>query len=827
MKKTWVWGIPLIVIIGLAVVLHVQFHTGKPEHLLLHKSAPELSLSGVCPPFFLLTEEGDTINPITGKNADKPYSPKQTCGKCHDYDLITQGFHFQQGKDEQPTEMLKERVQWASSPGNYGGSWCSPAPLYNYLASKTNDDAALLDMTSYDFVKLCGVCHPGGGPLEYDRNNVRYDLAMVNPENKFESGGTNDLDGDYYKARWTESGVIEADCFLCHLPEYDNEERVRQITNLNYRYAAMAGSGFGIVTGSVAAGQPVAVSYHQELFNADGTVEPHIVKEPRTETCLWCHAKPGYKKRGANFMERTDVHLRAGLKCVDCHPAGSMAVDERIKGKEVHQFGKGDDPGGHVRDDLDNTLRECTDCHNTGYLGAPIAKHSWLPPLHLDKMACQACHIPERTIKSAHYVASDVFNPGTKIPSKGKYLWTFYGPDMNYWNHYGDLEMMGYDDKPTFTFKPELARYKDKIYPVNRVHSSWPGILTVGKEGLMQPRMSDVYKMWDAHRKDAAKYPELSRITDDSGDGVVEVNRPEEIDALITSVSEMLKSIKYPLEGKRVVWIMNNRVYRSGNDSYEMDMESWEASPYGNVHKYSHDVMPANAAYGTNGCTDCHSYGSHFFTAPVLLTPFDENGKMVTQVQYNTLGLSAFRTHLGIIRESFAKPILYALLIVTLILLVIHLIRRYAKDYLPELWMNMTSLIMALGLALMFILVLVNKELSLYMLPARLQLDGNHFIVGLFILALLVSLLLLRINRSEPPINYRVLLTRGLNGFSMGILLMALLSGFMMLINVSWIFYTLFDLSLILALIAIIFMVSERILKKISPKIGTNNLDKC
>ncbi|MHC4471939.1 MAG: zinc ribbon domain-containing protein [Planctomycetota bacterium] len=26
-----------------------------------------------------------------------PYSPKQTCGECHDYDLITEGFHFDQG----------------------------------------------------------------------------------------------------------------------------------------------------------------------------------------------------------------------------------------------------------------------------------------------------------------------------------------------------------------------------------------------------------------------------------------------------------------------------------------------------------------------------------------------------------------------------------------------------------------------------------------------------------------------------------------------------------------------------------------------------------
>jgi hypothetical protein len=177
------------------------------------------------------------------------------------------------------------------------------------------------------------------------------------------------------------------------------------------------------------------------LFDKDGTLSPNIVREPRDKACLFCHAKPGWKKRGANFRSRTDVHIQAGLKCVDCHPAGSKAIDERIKGKEIHQFGKGDDPGGHLRNDLDNTARDCDDCHSNGYLGAPVAKHSWLPPLHLDYIACQTCHIPERTVKAAQFQAGDVFNPGTKIPTKGKHLWTFYGPDMQYWNHYGDLEM--------------------------------------------------------------------------------------------------------------------------------------------------------------------------------------------------------------------------------------------------------------------------------------------------------------------------------------------------------------------------------------------------
>ncbi len=81
--------------------------------------------TGVCPPFFIRDDAGSVINPVTGENADKPYSPRQTCGisGCHNYKKITQGYHFQQGKDEKPSEKLASLYQWVLSPGQYGGRW--------------------------------------------------------------------------------------------------------------------------------------------------------------------------------------------------------------------------------------------------------------------------------------------------------------------------------------------------------------------------------------------------------------------------------------------------------------------------------------------------------------------------------------------------------------------------------------------------------------------------------------------------------------------------------------------------------------------------------
>lgn len=617
-----------------------------------HRETP--SVLGVCPPFHLRDEAGDIIDPVHRVNDTVPYSPRQTCGAegCHDYARITEGYHFTQGKGEEVPADLAERIGWVSAPGNYGGAWCSPAPLYRYLAPQHNDTPQTIDMTSFTFIEAgCGNCHPGGGPLEFDRSGRRYDRHMDDPDSGLISGGENGLDGDYFRARWSETGVIEADCLLCHYPGYNFAARRQQIAALNYRWAASAGAGFASVEGSVKAGQTPRVTYDPSRFNPDGTVSPHIVLSPRNETCLECHAQPGWKKRGADYRGRTDVHLRAGLRCTDCHQAGSRADDPRIRGREVHQIGKGDDPGGRVRDDLDSTVRNCDSCHSKGLMGAPIARHQGLPPLHLDRIACQTCHIPERSVKPIQVQASDVVSPGAKIPGKGKQLWTFYGPDMKYRNHYGYLEMMGYDDKPTEPFKPALAVYKGKIFPVNRVHSTWPGIEIEGRSALMQPRMSDIREMWEAHSKDPAAYPTLAQITDDNGDGVIEVNRPQEIDALIAAVTSLLANLNYPLQGRRVVWVMNDRVYTNGTEYRMIEKKAWEASPYANTHKYSHEVYPASAALGAGGCGDCHSPDSDFFFAQVPTLPFDsEKALPVTVAQHEILG------YFGVPRQYQGAP---------------------------------------------------------------------------------------------------------------------------------------------------------------------------
>lgn len=774
--------------------------------------------SGVCPPFYFKDEAGNVIDPVHNINADKPYSPKQTCGAkgCHDYNKITEGFHFTQGKGEKVPELFAKRYNWVSSPGNYGGTWCSPAPLYRQLAPKKNNNARMIDMTSFDFVTAtCGNCHPGSGALEYDRDGNRYDEYMKKQGMK--SGDDNGLDGDYFKARWIDTGVIEADCLLCHMPEYNFKERNKQLANLNFKWAATAGSGFGKVEGSIKDKKAVKVLYDKEKFDEDGKVILHITPQPRNETCLQCHKKPDWKKRGASFSTRTDVHIAAGLKCVDCHAAGSKAVDERIKGKEVHQFGKGDDPSGWVRNDLDNTMRTCESCHIKGWRNAPKASHLWLPPLHLEKLSCQACHIPSRTVKSALVQTSDVYNPAPRITPPPKHIWTFYDQEMNFWNHYGELDLFTVMDQPTNVTRPTLFRYKGKIYPGNRVHSSWVGFEEEGKKGLNQLFMKDFFQMWAQHNADPEKnYPELSMIKDDNNDGIIEVNRPEEIDALLTAVKNYLNNTGFPLEGKRLVWVSDNKAYYSSKESRELPREDFEATAYASVYKFSHDISPAKAALGAGGCVDCHCSGSEFFEGKVLKEMFSPiDGKPIWMPNYELLGISKAWVKIGAFRESSLKPFIYILtgILITLVIVSI-LLQRAVKNgiILPQ---KAKQLIWAalLGTIVFFIIASFSPGLLEYMTISRFTLDANHFWIAMIVFIISIAVILDR-KMGENTSSIEILLGKAgwlfvVIGVISGIFIFLKIGGLNVVTRLS---YTIFDLSLVLMAISSIILLILRII---------------
>ncbi len=175
------------------------------------------------PAFPILDEDG--INVL---QSGKPYSSKQTCGGCHDYEKITHAFHIEAGRDETSDDFGEKRgISVLVSPGYYGGYNCMGGNNTYSLTKKNNSSAHNFgDLGSAGLVKSCAYCHTGGGWMEKDRNGNRYD--EIDPTTVTE------FDGDYYNRGtdennhavassvvsqwdWKKSGVVENDCLICHV----------------------------------------------------------------------------------------------------------------------------------------------------------------------------------------------------------------------------------------------------------------------------------------------------------------------------------------------------------------------------------------------------------------------------------------------------------------------------------------------------------------------------------------------------------------------------------------------------------------------------------
>ena len=364
-------------------------------------------------------------------------------------------------------------------------------------------------------------------------------------------------------------------------------------------------------------------------------------------------------------------------------------------------------------------------------------------------------------------------------------------------------------DQPTDPFIPQYAKYKGQIFPVNAVHSAWPGIYTEGKKGLDQPKQRDIYNMWIAHRKDNSKYPDLAKITDNNHDTIPEVNTPEEIDAFINSVTACLTDLGYDLNGKKVVWVNDDRMYLNGTDYKMLEKEAWESSPYASVYKYSHDVFPAKAGLGINGCTDCHSFKSDIFYGQVVRYPFDENARPLMEPQYRTLNMSGFMVGLSAFREQYAKSFEYPAIIFLLltILLSVGCYVNKKQNFFP---VSSNHLLIVYGLLIAGLaLVFLKPDVKSYVLPDRLTLDVNHFIITItaLIAGAYTWIMMKKDNRAGSP----------LGKLQAIFLALAVISGILMMIKFDLIYqivrvaYTVFDISVVLSVIvSIVYFINDQ-----------------
>jgi len=68
----------------------------------------------------------DRLGSVLSVDSSEPYSPRQTCGPCHDVDAIANAYHFQQGRTNAQGDMIvaadyyQDGRTYILSPGMYG-----------------------------------------------------------------------------------------------------------------------------------------------------------------------------------------------------------------------------------------------------------------------------------------------------------------------------------------------------------------------------------------------------------------------------------------------------------------------------------------------------------------------------------------------------------------------------------------------------------------------------------------------------------------------------------------------------------------------------------
>ncbi len=556
MKKSWIFFLPLL-FFSLPYAWSQSFQHEK------------ITLKGF---------DGSSIT----KESKNPYSPRKTCGACHDYGRITSGYHFQ-------------------APGMYG-KLSLASPDLSQLAKKISQNPSEIDKSSFYFVQNCGTCHPGGGMGEYDRKG---NLYFDEEKQKFGyeiSGDNSTLNGDYtgftmgdisYGAPWDKSGVSEADCLICHLKGYQWKKRGDALQGRFFKYGPTVGAGWATLKVSgEESGNPrvegVTVDYSVKETADFENLHLQIVRKPPDENCWSCHASSEKKKRGGSWSPETDVHSAKEMGCVSCHP-----------GKVEHNFAR------------ENSMYSCEDCHYKGKdRKAPRHRHPF-SPRHMKRIACETCHIPyltspadlvydyastgETTVyDTARFLSGDPLNP-RKPP----------GEDGNRWY-------------------PAIREFKGRIVPVKPLIPIYWGDLDE-KTNVVNPVF-----LW--------KIRELKKplLRDDDGDGILEINSMEEIKAFLGAILKAKDKFGNPLASHPVL-IKGGFLYQLGKKGEAEKIKHEQAQPFDFF--LNHNVVSGPAVIGARGCTDCHSRKSPFFLRKVLIDPYDEKGSPVYAENWELLGI--------------------------------------------------------------------------------------------------------------------------------------------------------------------------------------------
>ncbi len=605
-----------------------------------------LTAQNMHPVFPLLDASGRSV-----LSSRQPISTLVTCGGCHDTDYITtHNYHSNLG--------FGNILQGVSAPT--GREWEMGTgifwrwnPLFYHTLSPVFDE--FLDLSRPDWVRQYGARHVGGGPAVYSSPG----LFLSDSDHPLDTFYFDRRDGHIKPWDWQASGVVEENCFLCHLPVPDNQARINMLRAGDFKWANTATLlGTGIVN---RAGDGFA--YNPDAFDRSGNLKSEYVlmQDPADDNCGLCHglvhgdpekplatggcradhwftettgqiiAAQRISDSGMNLKNKTglsrswDVHSERLLDCVDCHhsvtnplyyqePADRRPVHllfsprrrelEDYLYRPSHQFARGQGSFETLAPAYQATMRRCESCHD--YHPA----HPWLPyrERHQNSMTCESCHIPR------------LYSPARRVLD-----WTFLRPDGTPRRECRGVE--GPPEDPSVLIKGFEPALLPRLEHDGRIRFSPYNLVTFCYWTFGRPeRPVRLYDLKQALFEGDDYAPEILKLMDTDGDGAVS---PEEG---VLNTTQKVKTVKKRLEALG----LNNLRIRG------------EIQPFAIHHNVAH------GEWVTRDCKTCHNHPSKV-TRPFLLanilpagvdpqlvgdTPLADNGRI-----YKDNGKLFYRTN--------------------------------------------------------------------------------------------------------------------------------------------------------------------------------------
>jgi hypothetical protein len=589
-----------------------------------------------------------------------PYSPLNTCGRCHDYETISHGWHFNAFQPDSRAGRPGEPWIWTDIrtgtqlPLSYRRDW-------NHVY-----DPNTVGLTPWEMALHFGARIPGGNmhpgestgqgkvdstPSSGDALDEKDDEAAKESLPSDPIGSVNSVADS---PRWKFSGTLEIDCMVCHAVSgaYDFVERGLQIDQENFAWAPTAALRLGAVKGETSSIKDDAdpddeatqkklpqVTYDPSRFHPDGKVFMDLVRKPSTNACYQCHSQRLVSEAGVEprWTHDQDVHLRAGMDCVDCHRNGIDHHIVRGFAGERHPS-EPDDPSDAPLETL-----SCQGCHlgandadpadiaaRPGRLGSPKPMHAGLPPVHFEKLSCTACHggpIPRD--QALQIMTSLAHGLGRKAHRTGAELPRIAAP----------VFLPGHDGRvgPHRAMWPAFwAELKDgKLQPLlpTQVYDATRPALRVRKDfvdEVLQPKLTSS-ELKELLGEDRAKKDES--WTDEEQTKVDSATAQKGRQQFNEKIYAALAAIEKEMGIEQAVYVSSGLVYGKADaedtlkqiqvdDPKATGMVTWPMA---------HHVRPAGWSLGTNGCVECHSDNGKIFASTVTtLGPGPDQGEPVT-----------------------------------------------------------------------------------------------------------------------------------------------------------------------------------------------------